>query len=154
MQRTRRKTIERVWAPVRLRLLRALGVEPPAARPGTMLPKVGKGADPAKLRFVNVPEAQEVRELVTALGRADETIVAGPWLTETGFELLYWIPFLTWARAYGNLAPDRLIVVSRGGGGVVVPTSRRGATRTSSPTTRPRNSGGATRSACAPTAAG
>ena len=115
VQRTRRKTIERVWAPVRLRLLRALGVEPPAVRPGTMLPKVGKGADPAKLRFVNVPEAQEVRELVTALGRADETIVAGPWLTEVGFELLYWIPFLTWARAYGNLAPDRLVVVSRGG---------------------------------------
>src|SRR5262249_19833661 len=29
--------------------------------------------------------------------------------------LLYWIPFLAWAKAYGNLDPANLIVVSRGG---------------------------------------
>jgi hypothetical protein len=118
LQRTRRKAIDRLWAPVRFRLLRALGAEPRAAQHGTILPKVGKGADPAKVaKFPNVPEAQEVRELVTALGRLDEPIVAGPWLTETGFELLYWIPFLAWARAYGNFAPERLVVISRGGAG-------------------------------------
>jgi hypothetical protein len=115
LQRTKRKAVERWWAPQRHRLLRALGAEPPASKPGTLTPKSGKRADPAKLRFVNVPEAQEVRELVTALGRADETIIAGPWLSEAGFELLYWIPFLAWARSYGNFAPDRLFVVSRGG---------------------------------------
>jgi hypothetical protein len=39
----------------------------------------------------------------------------GPWLSETGFELLYWIPFLAWAKAYGHLDPEKLLVVSRGG---------------------------------------
>ncbi len=114
--RTKRKTLEHAWAPVRTWLLRKLGAAPPPARTSTVLPKIGKGADPAKLaKFPNVPEAQEVRELITALGRTDLPIVAGPWLTETGFELLYWIPFLTWARAYGNFDPERLIIISRGG---------------------------------------
>jgi hypothetical protein len=49
------------------------------------------------------------------LGRQDRPIVIGPWLTETGFELLYWIPFIAWAKAYGSLHEDQLIVVSRGG---------------------------------------
>jgi len=49
------------------------------------------------------------------LGRQDRPIIVGPWLTETGFELLYWIPFLSWAKAYGSLHDDQLIVVSRGG---------------------------------------
>jgi hypothetical protein len=42
-------------------------------------------------------------------------VIVGPWLSETGFELLYWIPFLSWAQAYGHLDPDRLLVISRGG---------------------------------------
>jgi hypothetical protein len=62
-----------------------------------------------------VAEAREVRELVTLLGRSDKPIVVGPWLSETGFELLYWIPFLAWAKAYGNLDADRMVVISRGG---------------------------------------
>jgi hypothetical protein len=83
-----------------------------------MLPKVGKGADPAKVgKFPNVPEVQEVRELVTAIGRIQQPILIGPWISETGFELLYWIPFLNWARAYGNIDAERLIVTSRGGTG-------------------------------------
>jgi hypothetical protein len=28
---------------------------------------------------------------------------------------LYWIPFLAWAKAYGNLDPTQLVVISRGG---------------------------------------
>jgi len=36
-------------------------------------------------------------------------------LSEAGFELLYWIPFLAWAKAYGNLDPSQLVVISRGG---------------------------------------
>ena len=60
-------------------------------------------------------EARETRELVTVLGRSGRPIILGPWLSETGFELLYWIPFLAWAKAYGNFDPERLVVVSRGG---------------------------------------
>jgi hypothetical protein len=43
------------------------------------------------------------------------TIVAGPWLGEVGFELLYWVPFLRWFAARYHVAPERLLVVSRGG---------------------------------------
>jgi hypothetical protein len=42
-------------------------------------------------------------------------IVAGPWLGEVGFELLYWVPFLAWFTEQFQVAPDRLLVVSRGG---------------------------------------
>ncbi len=116
VQRTKRRTIEYAWAPLRRRLLVLLGAAPPVPHQGTMLPKVGKGADPAKVeKFPNVPEVQEVRALVTAIGRISEPIILGPWVSETGFELLYWIPFLKWARAYGNIDADRLVVISRGG---------------------------------------
>jgi hypothetical protein len=42
-------------------------------------------------------------------------IVAGPYLGEVGFELLYWIPFLAWFTEQYGIQPDRLIAVSRGG---------------------------------------
>ena len=82
----------------------------------TLTPKAGRQRDPAKtLAGTEFREAKETRELVTVLGRSGKPIILGPWLSETGFELLYWIPFLAWAKAYGNFDPDRLVVVSRGG---------------------------------------
>jgi hypothetical protein len=41
--------------------------------------------------------------------------VAGPWLGEVGFELLYWVPFLAWFAERFSVAPSRLMVLSRGG---------------------------------------
>jgi hypothetical protein len=88
-------------------------VPPP---PSALTPKLGRHRDPAKrMAGWDVPEAHEVRELVTLLGRSGKPILVGPWLSETGFELLYWIPFLAWAKTYGNLDPSRLVVISRGG---------------------------------------
>ena len=88
------------------------GVLPPSA----LTPKPGRYRDPAKRSWKwGGAEAEEVRELVTQLGRSRKPILVGPWLSETGFELLYWIPFVAWAKAYANLDPDKLIVVSRGG---------------------------------------
>jgi hypothetical protein len=82
----------------------------------TLTPKAGRQRDPAKmLAGTEFREAKETRELVTVLGRSGKPIILGPWLSETGFELLYWIPFIAWAKAYGNFDPDRLVVVSRGG---------------------------------------
>lgn len=81
-----------------------------------LTPKLGRPRDPAKrLAGWDIEEAREIRELVTLLGRSSRPILLGPWLSETGFELLYWIPFLTWAKTYGNFDPERLVVVSRGG---------------------------------------
>src|SRR5262249_38572735 len=49
------------------------------------------------------------------LSRTESTVVIGPWLSEVGFEVLYWIPFLNWAKTYRPFDADRLIVISRGG---------------------------------------
>jgi hypothetical protein len=81
-----------------------------------LTPKPGRPRDPAKkLAGWNLPEAEDARELITGLGRSGRPIIVGPWLSETGFELLYWIPFLAWAKAYGNFDPEQLVIVSRGG---------------------------------------
>ena len=44
-------------------------------------------------------------------------IVAGPWLGEVGFELLYWVPFLRWCAERLDVDPDRFVAFSRGGTG-------------------------------------
>jgi hypothetical protein len=60
--------------------------------------------------------ASQQRALQRALrvGETHEDVVAGPWTGEVGFELLYWIPFLTWLTTQG-MDGRRLIVISRGG---------------------------------------
>jgi len=50
--------------------------------------------------------------------RQGGTLVAGPWLSEVGFEVLYWLPFLAWVAERHDVAPERLIAISRGGAGV------------------------------------
>ena len=42
-------------------------------------------------------------------------IIAGPWLSEVGFEVLYWIPFLRWFEDRYRVDRERVIAVSRGG---------------------------------------
>lgn len=49
------------------------------------------------------------------IARAGRPVLAGPWVGEVGFEILYWIPFLRWVRDTVGLAPDRVIALSRGG---------------------------------------
>ncbi len=57
------------------------------------------------------PLEQELR----ALGQSERPIIVGPWLSEVGFELLYWIPFLRWAIEAGKIRRENLWVLSRGG---------------------------------------
>ncbi|MGE0592534.1 MAG: hypothetical protein AB7G23_10035 [Vicinamibacterales bacterium] len=52
---------------------------------------------------------------LSGLVSGERVIVAGPWLGEVGFELLYWIPFLSWFAERFGVPPPRLLVVSRGG---------------------------------------
>jgi hypothetical protein len=59
--------------------------------------------------------AQRLERDLRGLVAQRETIVAGPWLGEVGFELLYWVPFLRWFAERFRLAPEQLLVVSRGG---------------------------------------
>jgi len=122
-RRFRRHARKQVFLKIRhfavSRLKQIVGEEPPQLRQesGAILtPKLNKHRDPAKsLLFPGVPEVDETKEMITMLGRQDRPIIVGPWLTEAGFELLYWIPFLAWAKAYASLHDDQLIVVSRGG---------------------------------------
>ena len=49
------------------------------------------------------------------MAAGSESIIAGPWLGEVGFELLYWVPFLAWCAERFAISPERWIIVSRGG---------------------------------------
>jgi hypothetical protein len=55
----------------------------------------------------------EIKRIVEEPG----PILVGPWLSEVGFELLYWIPMLRWIKQRFGLDPERVVVVSRGGAG-------------------------------------
>ena len=68
-------------------------------------------AEQAELDRIEAQVEREIEDIV-ARGR---TLVVGPWLSEVGFETLYWIPFLHWMTAAFRLEPDRLVAVSRGG---------------------------------------
>ena len=54
---------------------------------------------------------RELEEVVSGHG----PIIAGPWLSEVGYEVLYWIPFLRWVMAAYRIPADRVLAVSRGG---------------------------------------
>lgn len=59
---------------------------------------------PARLR-------QELEKII----HGDTTLIAGPWLSELGYEVMYWIPFLNWIQQEFNVPRDRMIAISRGG---------------------------------------
>jgi hypothetical protein len=58
---------------------------------------------------------REIMAELQRLAASGRPIIAGPWLGEVGFEILYWVPFLRWFQDAFGVPPDRLIVVSRGG---------------------------------------
>jgi hypothetical protein len=56
-----------------------------------------------------------VRFELWRLSRGSGPIVVGPWLSEVGYEALYWVPFVRWFVDYYRVDPARVIAVSRGG---------------------------------------
>ena len=56
-----------------------------------------------------------VEREIDDIASAGRTILAGPWLSEVGFETLYWVPFLRWVKAAFRLDASRVVAVSRGG---------------------------------------
>lgn len=65
----------------------------------------------AQARWAEWRVEREIRQIA----RSHSVIVVGPWLSEVGFEVMYWLPFVRWFVRQYNLAPDRLVAVSRGG---------------------------------------
>ena len=60
-------------------------------------------------------EMVAIPRIIDKLHHSTRPLIVGPWLSEVGFEVLYWIPFLNWAKTYRHFDPDRLVIVSRGG---------------------------------------
>ena len=58
-----------------------------------------------------------IRRELRAVASGSGTIVVGPWLSEVGYEALYWVPFVRWFAHQYRIDPERMVVVSRGGTG-------------------------------------
>jgi hypothetical protein len=67
------------------------------------------GAQVARVR------AARLERDLARIASGNDTIVAGPWLGEVGFELVYWVPFLRWFTERFRVDPARMLIVSRGG---------------------------------------
>jgi hypothetical protein len=65
--------------------------------------------------FLARRKSEQLRRELAAMATRGVPIVAGPWLGEVGFELLYWVPFLRWCAERLMVDPERFVVVSRGG---------------------------------------
>jgi hypothetical protein len=67
-------------------------------------------------RELKVPaEAYLAHRSAERLASEDGALIVGPWSSEVGFELLYWLPYVrTVLRAHG-VPPERVIALSRGG---------------------------------------
>jgi hypothetical protein len=42
-------------------------------------------------------------------------VIVGPWYSEVGYEVLYWLPFLRWVMAAYRVPAERIVAVTRGG---------------------------------------
>ena len=58
---------------------------------------------------------RKMQARIVAAARTGQPIVAGPWLAEIGFEVLYWIPFLRRLCERHRIPPQQVTVLSRGG---------------------------------------
>jgi hypothetical protein len=58
---------------------------------------------------------RRLRKRLARLASGDGPVIVGPWTGEVGFELLYWIPFVSRALQQASVSPERIVIVSRGG---------------------------------------
>lgn len=54
---------------------------------------------------------REIARVVSGSG----SVIVGPWLSEVGYEALYWVPFVRWVKSTYHVKAERLVVVTRGG---------------------------------------
>jgi hypothetical protein len=58
---------------------------------------------------------RSVKQMLARAASGHRPVIVGPWTSEVGYEVLYWLPFLRWAMDRYALRPERVIAVSRGG---------------------------------------
>jgi len=68
-----------------------------------------------KIQGEPLGDPSTILKKISNLAKGSHPIIIGPWLSEVGFELLYWIPFLQWFVKKYEVDPSRLLIVSRGG---------------------------------------
>ena len=69
----------------------------------------------ARTRFAEERAVRRIQEGIPRLLRTpSDLIVVGPWLSEVGFELLYWAPFVRKQLGRYKVDPERVLVISRG----------------------------------------
>lgn len=102
--------LRRAAFPIAWRSVERLRLERVVAR--YVIPRL-RLAEPSTKVFLEARSRLE-RE-AERLAASSAPVIVGPYLSEVGLELLYWIPFLRrLVRRYG-IDPRRLVVVSRGG---------------------------------------
>ena len=60
-------------------------------------------------------DQRRLTERLQRMGGTGRRVLVGPWSGEVGFELLYWIPFVTWICRSRRISSENLLVLSRGG---------------------------------------
>ena len=63
---------------------------------------------------VRADAARANRELARG-AEGDRPVVVGPWISEIGFEVLYWVPMLNWIAKTFKIDRKRMVVLTRGG---------------------------------------
>jgi hypothetical protein len=58
---------------------------------------------------------RRVKRVLRSGASSGRPIIVGPWISEVGYEALYWLPFLHWAMDRYGIDRQRVIAVSRGG---------------------------------------
>ena len=70
------------------------------ARRAAALPKraqrVARRAERLREQASYLLDEERLEREIAVVASGSGPIVAGPWLSEVGFEVLYWIPFLRW----------------------------------------------------------
>jgi hypothetical protein len=69
----------------------------------------------AKKRVDTYRAEWRVERDIARVASGSDPIVVGPWLSEVGYEVLYWVPFVRWIQSQYHIPADRLVVVTRGG---------------------------------------
>ena len=92
--------------------------------PGATRVDAVRGTTP-RVNAATIRRALEVRtgrlradRAFSAVARSDKRILVGPFLSEIGFEVLYWLPMLARYFEKHAVAKERVVAVSRGGAGV------------------------------------
>ena len=58
---------------------------------------------------------RRIEREIGQLTRGAGPIIVGPWLSEVGYEVLYWVPFVRWVQKQYDVDSSRFVIVTRGG---------------------------------------